>query len=31
MPEMVQELWDITFVMDNGRLLETYSREAAED
>lgn len=31
MPEMVQELWDITFVMDNGRLLETYSREAEED
>lgn len=28
MLEMVKELWDVTFVMDKGRILGTYAREA---
>lgn len=31
MLEMVKELWDVTFVMDKGRILGTYTREALGD
>ena len=31
MLEMVKELWDVTFVMDKGHILGTYSREEVGD
>lgn len=31
MLEMVKELWDVTFVMDKGRILGTYAREALDN
>lgn len=31
MLEMVKELWDVTFVMDKGRILGTYPRESVAD
>lgn len=31
MLEMVKELWDVTFVMDKGRILGTYAREDVAD
>ena len=31
MLEMVKELWDVTFVMDRGRIVGTYPREAVAD
>ena len=31
MLEMVKELWDVTFVMDKGHILGTYTRESAEN
>lgn len=31
MLEMVKELWDVTFVMDKGHILGTYTREALAD
>ncbi len=31
MLEMVKELWDVTFVMDKGHILGTYTRESVAD
>lgn len=31
MLEMVKDLWDVTFVMDKGRILGTYPRESVAD
>lgn len=31
MLEMVKELWDVTFVMDKGKILGTYPRESVAD
>ena len=31
MLEMVKELWDVTFVMDKGNILGTYTREEVGD